>query len=221
MTAAMPSTKPNIMMTARLLLMPVLKSVELNVVLPPPACANADRVLRVRRTAAMRSEGSRERIFGWMCLMIFIRVFVLFRSSSQRLFRRTRDDNLTNAESEDVIATQNAMKSLLWVTDEQNTGLDEARQTPRIELAVAARNPRPVPRAAANHLRRAARGTWTHQTRSSARKFSPARTNGGRENRNGRRADDPDFWRGTIVPVRHVGVSESGSAGPAAGRAAG
>src|SRR5580658_1689934 len=217
MTAAMPRTKPNIMMTARLLLMPVLKSVELKVV----DCANADRVLRARIAAAMRSEGSRERIFGWMCLMIFIRVFILIFLSSQRLFRRTRDDNLTNAESEDVIATQNAMKSLLWVKDEQNTGLDEARQTPRIELAVAARNPRPVPRAAANHLRRAARGTRTHQTRSSARKLSAARTNGGWENRNGRRADDPDFWRGTIVPFRHVGVSKSGSAGPAAGRAAG
>src|SRR5208282_2544713 len=205
MTAAMPRTKPNIMMTARLLLMPVLKSVELKVV----DCANAGRMLRARTAAVMRSEGSRERIFGWMCLMIFIRVFILIFLSSQRLFRRTRDDNLTNAESEDVIATQNAMKSLLWVRDEQNTGLDEARQTPRIELAVAARNPRPVPRAAANHLRRAARGTWTHQTGPPARKFSAARTNGCRKNRNGRRADDPGFWRGTIVPFRHVGVSKS------------
>src|SRR5580658_5724160 len=108
MTAAMPRTKPNIMITARLLLSPVFKSVELNVVLPLD-CANADRVLRVRRTAAMRNEGSRERIFGWMCLMIFIRVFILIFLSSQRLFRRTRDDNPTNAKSEDVIATQNAM----------------------------------------------------------------------------------------------------------------
>ena len=33
--------------------------------------------------------------------------------------------------------------------------------------------------------------------------------------------DEPNFRRGTIVPLRHVGVSESGSAGPAAGRAAG
>src|SRR5580692_3094730 len=219
MTAAIPRTKPNIMMTARLLLMPVFKSVELKVV-PPPACANADRVLRARIAAAMRSEGSRERIFGWICLMIFIRVFIVIFLSSQRFFRRTRDDNLTNAVSEDVIATQNAMKSLLWVRDEQNTGLDEARQTPRIELAVAARNPRPVPRAAANHLHRAARGTWTDQTGPPARKFSAARTNGRRQNRNGRRADDPDFWRGTVVPFRHVGVSKSGSAGPAAGRAA-
>ena len=48
------------MITARLLLMPVLRSVELNVV----ACAKAGRVLRARMAATMRSDGSRERIFG-------------------------------------------------------------------------------------------------------------------------------------------------------------
>ena len=142
-------------------------------------------------------------------------------SFRQRLFRRTRGHNLTNAGSEDVCDTQNAMKSLLWVRDEQNTGLDEAHQTPRTEHAAAARNPRPVPRAAAHHLRRAARRTRPHQTGPSARKFSAARPNGRRQNRNGRRADEPDFWRGTIVPLRHERISESGSAWPAARRAAG
>src|SRR5271169_5205817 len=89
MTAAMPRTKPNIMMTARLLLMPVLKSVELKVV----DCANAGRMLRARTAAVMRSDGNRERTLGRMCLMIFIRVFLVIFLSSQRLFRRTRDHN--------------------------------------------------------------------------------------------------------------------------------
>ena len=70
------------MITARLLLMPVLRSVELKVV----DCASAGRVLRARTAAATRSDGSRERIFGWMCLMIFIRV-VLFLCFGQRFIR--------------------------------------------------------------------------------------------------------------------------------------
>ena len=74
MTHEMPSTKPNIMITARLLLMPVLRSVELKVV----DCASAGMVLRARTAAATRRDGSRERIFGWMCLMIFIRVVLFF-----------------------------------------------------------------------------------------------------------------------------------------------
>src|ERR1700691_2132674 len=60
MTAEMPSTKPNIMMTARLLLMPVLKSVELKVVL----WAKAETVLSANSAATVRSGRSRERIFG-------------------------------------------------------------------------------------------------------------------------------------------------------------
>src|SRR5580692_5272783 len=92
MTHAMPRTKPNIMITARLLLMPVLRSVELNVV----DCASAGRVLRARTAATTRSDGSRERIFGWMCLMIFIRVVLFFISggdsfaASHEHFRRTK-----------------------------------------------------------------------------------------------------------------------------------
>src|SRR5208283_3386710 len=78
MTHEMPRTKPNIMITARLLLMPVLRSVELKVV----DCASAGRVLRARTAAATRSDGSRERIFGWMCLMIFISVILFFVSGS-------------------------------------------------------------------------------------------------------------------------------------------
>src|SRR3989442_7637964 len=53
--------KPNIMITARLLLMPVLRSVELK---PPPACANADSVLRRSIAATMSTERSRERPCG-------------------------------------------------------------------------------------------------------------------------------------------------------------
>src|SRR6266496_5825005 len=74
MTAEMPRTKPNIMITARLLLIPVLSSVELK------ACAKAGRVLRVRMTAATRTEGSREQTLGLICLMNFIRVCVFCSS---------------------------------------------------------------------------------------------------------------------------------------------
>src|SRR6185437_12529464 len=70
MTHAMPRTKPNIMITARLLLMPVLRSVELNVV----DCASAGRVLRAKTAAATRSDGNRERTLGLICLIIFMRV---------------------------------------------------------------------------------------------------------------------------------------------------
>src|ERR1022692_2770987 len=87
MTAEMPRTKPNIMITARLLLMPVLRSVELNVV----DCASAGRVLRARTAAATRNDGSRERIFGWMCLMIFIRVVLfLFTGAATCSLHHTR-----------------------------------------------------------------------------------------------------------------------------------
>jgi hypothetical protein len=48
------------MITARLLLMPVFKSVELNVV----PWAKAETVLRARMAATVRSRGSRERTEG-------------------------------------------------------------------------------------------------------------------------------------------------------------
>src|SRR5580693_6248657 len=95
MTAEMPRTKPNIMITARLLLMPVFRSVELKVV----DWAMAGSVLRATRVAARRSEGSRVRIFGLRCLMIFIRVVLYFLSRPGGLFPRTRDDFLTSARS--------------------------------------------------------------------------------------------------------------------------
>src|SRR5436305_15352227 len=66
MTEEMPSTKPNIIMTARLLLIPVFKSVELK---PVPPWARAERVLRVRMAATGKSDESRERT---------LRVFVIF-----------------------------------------------------------------------------------------------------------------------------------------------
>ena len=70
MTAEMPRTKPNIMITARLLLMPVLE------VGGTERCGlrQSREVLRARTAAAMRSDGSRERTLVRMCLMIFIRV---------------------------------------------------------------------------------------------------------------------------------------------------
>src|SRR5208283_1302854 len=82
MTAEMPRTKPNIMMTARLLLMPVLRSVELNVVL----WAKAETVLRANRVATVRSGRSRERIFR--ADIFFMALFYLFRFPVQRFFRR-------------------------------------------------------------------------------------------------------------------------------------
>src|SRR5436305_121833 len=106
MTAEMPRTNPNIMITARLLLMPVLSSVELNAV-PPPACANADSVFSVKIAATYRMDGSRERTLGVSCLINFIRVSV-FDFSRQRLFRRTRVDLLTVARSAGVCRTQHA-----------------------------------------------------------------------------------------------------------------
>src|SRR5450756_36885 len=105
MTHEMPSTKPNIMITARLLLMPVLRSVELNVV----DCAQAGMVLRARTAAAVSSAGSREGTLVAIFFVSFISLIFLF-CFRQRLFRRTRGHNLTNAGSEDVCDTQNAMK---------------------------------------------------------------------------------------------------------------
>src|SRR6266700_4073418 len=68
MTQEMPRTKPNIIITARLLLIPVLRSVELN----PVPCAKADRVLSVRMAAIIRSDGSRE----WTLVAIFFVSFI-------------------------------------------------------------------------------------------------------------------------------------------------
>ena len=82
---------------------------EVGVKLEPPACAKAERVLRVRIAATMKSEGSRERTLVLMCLVNFIRVvmfvvsFVLSGFSAE-----SRDHNLTSARSEDVCDTQHA-----------------------------------------------------------------------------------------------------------------
>src|SRR6185437_12219179 len=109
MTHAMPRTKPNIMITARLLLMPVLRSVELNVV----DCASAGRVLRAKTAAATRSDGNRERTLGWICLIIFMRVnefcfsFIASGSSAE-----LREHHLTSARSGGVCHTQDARSVL-------------------------------------------------------------------------------------------------------------
>ena len=84
------------MMTARLLLMPVRRSVELNVVL----WARAGTVLSASMAAAMRSEGSRAWILGRIYLINFIRVvFLIFLSSFSGFFAESRDHNLTSARS--------------------------------------------------------------------------------------------------------------------------
>jgi hypothetical protein len=67
--------------------MPVLKSVELKVV----DCASAGRVLRARTAAAMKSDRNRERIFGRMCLMIFIRIVLLFICWGSDSFAASRE----------------------------------------------------------------------------------------------------------------------------------
>src|SRR5579859_7321559 len=55
MTAEMPRTKPNIMITARLLLMPVLRSVELKEVL----CAKAVAEFKANRAASSKVDRNR------------------------------------------------------------------------------------------------------------------------------------------------------------------
>src|SRR6266511_1464634 len=141
MTAEMLRTNPNIMITARLLLIPVFSSVELN------ACAHAGIALRVRMAATMRSEGSRERTLSlmcWICLISFIRVSV-FVFSRQRLVRRTRVDHLTAARTAGVCRTQHARSVRGKSGNEQNDRHDQAFQAPRIGLSPVARNPRPIP----------------------------------------------------------------------------
>src|SRR6266496_3481990 len=124
MTAEMPRTKPNIMITARLLLIPVLSSVELK------ACARAGRVLRVRMTAATKTEGSRERTLGLICLMNFIRVCVYFSVVSG--FSAEHATTISQARNPLVYVLHNMhVESLLEIRDEQNDEPDEAHQTPR------------------------------------------------------------------------------------------
>src|ERR1017187_8600797 len=96
MTAEMPSTKPNIMMTARLLLMPVLKSVELKVVL----WAKAETVLSANRAAMVRSGRSRLTIFG--ASIFFMALFLVFSFCRQRFCRRFTRLQLAATKSEKV-----------------------------------------------------------------------------------------------------------------------
>ena len=70
-------------------------------------------------------------------------------------------------------------------------------------------------------LRRATRRIRPHQARPPARKFSAARTDGRWKNGNGRGADQSNFRRGKIVPLRYVGISNAGIARPVARREAG
>src|SRR5262249_18602651 len=108
-------------------------------------------------------------------------------------------------------------QSVLRTGDEQNDRPNEALQTPRIGFSPAARNPRPVPHAATNHLRRAAWRTRIDETRAATRKFSAAWTNRRRQNGNGGRDDNQSVQRVTLVPFRHERISESRSAWPVAG----
>src|SRR5690348_10460134 len=105
------------MITARLLLIPVLSSVELK------AWAEAERVLSVKIAAAMRSEGSRVRTLGLMYLVNFIRVcFFRFRLSGI-----TAEHAMTISQARKVLVygLHNIhVQSGLHVRDEQNDRLD-------------------------------------------------------------------------------------------------
>jgi hypothetical protein len=77
------NTNPNIMITARLLLMPVLRSVELKVVL----WAKAGTVLSANRAATARSgrQRFRNRIFFFIVLCVFS--FLIFVGGTRRRSR--------------------------------------------------------------------------------------------------------------------------------------
>src|SRR5947208_7395411 len=123
MTAEMPRTNPNIMITARLLLIPVLSSVELK------ACAKAGMLLRVRMAAATRSERSRERTLGLICLMNFIRVCAYFSVVSGF----SAEHAMTIPQTREVLVyVQHNIhaQSVLEPRDEQKHRPDDAHQTP-------------------------------------------------------------------------------------------
>src|SRR5580693_1798967 len=129
MTDEMPSTNPNIMMTARLLLMPVFKSVELNVVL----WAKAETVLSANRAATVRSGRNRAKIFG--ASNFFMALFFCCRLSSAALPLIYATTISNNVWSEGANFAQNATKAVL----EKRDGHKQADQTPRTGLVAAAR----------------------------------------------------------------------------------
>src|SRR6266516_811347 len=160
MTAEMPRTKPNIMMTARLLLMPVLRSVELK---PPAPCANAETVLRRSIAATMSTELSRERTWGVSFLLSFIALMFVVSSMASGFSAESCPHNYQQRLQRRCITyTKCAACPWKWIGDEPEDRLDEARQTPGPGLPAAARNPRPVPCLAANYFRRPPRGTQSH-----------------------------------------------------------
>ncbi len=183
MTAEMPSTKPNIMITARLLLMPVFRSVELNVVL----CAKADTA--VEREQGRDGEEGRSRACGFLWSEYFFHIVSLFffvRSAD--LPPNLRETCLKNPKALCSYCTKHREKSVVLVRAmNTTTGHNEITNLRELDALIAARNSRPVPSAAARGLRAAARRTQPHQARPAARKFSPARTDGRGKNGNGRR----------------------------------
>src|ERR1039458_5306775 len=94
MTDEMPRTNPNIMITARLLLMPVLRSVELKVVL----WAKAGTVLRANRAATVRSGRSRERSFvaSIFFISLVVRAFIFIFAGGTRRQSRVKFSNSPN-----------------------------------------------------------------------------------------------------------------------------
>jgi hypothetical protein len=98
--------------------------------------------------------------------------------------------------------------------------LNEAHQTPRTGLTAAARNPRPVPRIAAHHLHAEARRTRLCKPAGRAEVFCCSARRA-LEKPKDRGVHQSSVRRGTIVPLRHVGVSESRSPRTAARREAG
>ena len=86
----------------------------------------------------------------------------------------------------------------------------------KVDGSIAKGNSRTESSPAARGLGGAARRIEPYQARASARQLSFARTHGRGKNGNGGRADEPDFRRGKIIPLRYVGISNAGIAGPAA-----
>src|SRR5581483_11649439 len=144
MTAEIPRTKPNIMITARLLLMPVLRSVELK----PVPWARACIVLSASSATIMPNGRSRATVLVMSSFILLELSFV-----SQRLFRRfIGKTTSTEPLSKDVGVTQNATKSVLRTRHEQNVGYGEAAKTPRTLVTLAARNSRAVAGNPADHF---------------------------------------------------------------------
>src|SRR5687767_9511080 len=88
----------------------------------------------------------------------------------------------------------------------------EARETPRVGHSSATRNPRTVPRIGPHYL---SAETWRarfEQALPPARQLPLPGADRSRKNRNCGRFHESSVWIQQALSLRHVGVSESGSA---------